>query len=561
MDRIPLYLVALIVAIMKTPTNVFQICARNHGTVEIEPWHTKLTAPVARGLASLMAPIRALFRASGGLPAVAALGVLLLVVGLIAAHDSHAGVLTANVIPFGLKALRQRDSELKAAVLQAKKARLAIGEKAVAEKRGMTDEELAQFEAGKATIAGLEAQLAQNVELLQAAEEANEAERAYTSTAVNDADAAASAAAASRANIQMGEDRTLKAPGYFGKQLHAVRAAALVKAGGDPLTSEQLSLLKPMQAAATGANTDVPSEGGFLVAQERSQTVLQRAYQTGEILRRITPMPIGAGFNGAKVPAIDETSRADNSRYGGIVSQWLGQGNQPTSTGKPKFRELDMKLRKVGAFVYSTDEMLADAVMFEAWVNRYLPLELQFRTEDACVNGDGAAKPLGILNSPSVITVTRAGAGLISSTDLQNMTNRMWAPLWGNAVFLIDQSTLGEFDKLQIATGNAGVLDPSYKPAGSVPGQKYATYKNIPIIPVEYCAQKGTSGDVILTNFDEYMLIDKGGVQSAVSLHVAFLTDEAVFRFIYRVDGQPTWNAPLTPKSGGDTLSQTLILS
>ena len=161
-------------------------------------------------------------------------------------------------------------------------------------------------------------------------------------------------------------------------------------------------------------------------------------------------------------------------------------------------------------------------------------------------------------NSPSVITVTRAGAGLIQSTDLQNMTNRLWAPLWGNAVFLIDQSCLGEFDKLQITTS---VLDPSYKPAGSVPGQKYATYKNIPIIPVEYCAQKGTSGDVILTNWDEYMLIDKGGVQSAMSLHVAFLSDEAVFRFMYRVDGQPTWNAALTPKSGGDTLSQTLILS
>lgn len=558
MDRIPLYLVALIVAIMKTPTNVFQICARNHGTVEIEPWHTKLTAPVARGLEALVAPMRAFFRASGGLPAVAALGVLLLVVGIVAAHDSHAGVLTANVIPFGLKALRQRDSELKAAVLQAKKARLAIGEKAVAEKRGMTDEELAQFEAGKATIAGLEAQLAQNADLLQAAEEANEAERTYTGAAVVDADATASDAA--KKTIIVGKDRSLEAPGYFGKQLHAVRAAALAQKGGDSLTSEQLALLKPMTAGPTGANTDVPSEGGFMVASQRSSTIIQRAYETGQILSRVMRLPIGAGFNGTKIPAIDETSRADNSRFGGIVSGWLGQGNGLMS-GKPKFREIDLKLRKVGAFVYGTDEMLVDSVMFEGWVNQNLPKELAFRTEDAVVNGTGANQPLGMLNTPAVITRTRASAGHIISEDLRGMWKRMWAGARANSVWLYDQSIEDELDALAIPIGTGGQLDPSYKPAGSMPGQVFATYKNRPMIPVEYMAALGTSGDIVLANFDEYVLIDKGGVDAQVSLHVAFLTDEAVFRFIYRVDGQCTWNAPLTPKSGGDTLSCVVKLS
>ena len=181
----------------------------------------------------------------------------------------------------------------------------------------MTDDERAKFVAAGKTIDALEAQLQDHAELLRAAEEANEAERAYVAPS---ADADDKASKAAKDIIIPGEDRSTKAPGYFGKQLLAVRAAALVKGGGDPLTSEQISLLKPMQAAASGANTDTPSEGGFLVAQERSQTVIQRAYQTGEILRRITPMPIGPGANGAKVPAIDETSRADNSRYGGIIS-------------------------------------------------------------------------------------------------------------------------------------------------------------------------------------------------------------------------------------------------
>lgn len=47
-----------------------------------------------------------------------------------------------------------------------------------------------------------------------------------------------------------------------------------------------------------------------------------------------------------------------------------------------------------------------------------------------------------------------------------------------------------------------------------------------------------TSGDIILADMNEYVLIDKGGIQSASSIHVSFTTDQSVFRFVYRVDGR-----------------------
>src|SRR3990172_1472115 len=314
-----------------------------------------------------------------------------------------------------------------------------------------------------------------------------------------------------------------------------------------------------LRAAATGMNSDVGSEGGFLVSQERSSTVVQRAYQTCEILSRLRPLGIGAGSNGMLLPAVDETSRADNSRYGGIISGWLGQGGT-LSTGKPKFRLMDLKLRKVGAFVYGTDELIADAVALENWINTYLPLELRFRVENAVVNGTGANQPLGVLNGGALVTVTRSVASHVTSDDLRGMWKRMWAPARQTAVWLYDQSIEDDIDALGIAIGTAGVLDPSYKPAGSVPGQIYATYKGRPIIPVEHCANIGTTGDVILWSPDDYQTIDKDGVQQAVSLHVAFLADESVYRFIYRVDGQPISNATLTPKSGGNALTSSAVV-
>lgn len=446
----------------------------------------------------------------------------------------------------------------------------ALREKVTAEKRAMTDDERARLKVlgdVKATQRDFKASFLDEKKALMvdlaAAEEANDKVKTESDPGETPE---AKAARLANGNTRIEVVDMTKKQGYFGAQLQAVRRTAIALKEGHQASNGDRDLLKSMnphqgmQAAATGLNTDVPSEGGFLVAPERSNVILQRAYATGAVLSRVNRMPIGAGSNGMVINAIDETSRANGSRYGGIVSTWVGQGNSVTA-GKPTFRAIDLKLRKVMATVYATDEQLTDAVALEAWVNKYLPLELQYRTEDAVLNGIGGNQPLGVLNNPAVLSLTRSSSARILGEDLRGMVNRMWAPLWGGAAFFVDQSTLGEFDQLGIAQGTGAWADPSYRAAGSTPGQQFATYKNIPIIPVEYCAALGTSGDIVLVNLDEYVLIDKGGVDQAVSIHVAFLTDEQVFRFIYRVDGQLTWNSALTPKSAGATLSCALVLS
>ncbi len=49
-------------------------------------------------------------------------------------------------------------------------------------------------------------------------------------------------------------------------------------------------------------------------------------------------------------------------------------------------------------------------------------------------------------------------------------------------------------------------------------------------------------------------------MKAATSIHVRFVNDESVFRFTYRCDGQPAWNAPLTPFKGTNTLSPFIAL-
>ena len=453
-----------------------------------------------------------------------------------------------------IKRLRQRAAALKGDLARLKKERAAVGEAAVRDGRAMTEEERATFVSLGPQIELLETQLAENGELLQAAEASLEAEKLYRAV---DEDPDVTAATQSARSIQVIDPSTR--PGYWGAQLHAVRNYA-INGGWAHLGAEDRALLQPMLATATGANTDTPSEGGFLVGTQRAGGILQRAYEVGELLSRVARQPIGPGSNGLKINAIDETSRADSSRYGGIVSGWLGQGNTLTS-GKPKFREMDLKLKKVGAFVYATEEMQVDPIAFEAWVNRYLPLELTFRVENAIINGTGSGQPLGLLNSGALISITRNTASHVLYDDVRAMWARMWAPLRAEAVWLIDQTVEAELEVMSIVIGTAGVLAPIYKAAGTLPGQVYATLYGRPVIPVEHCAVLGTSGDIVLANLGEYTLIDKGGVDQAVSLHVAFLTDESVYRFTYRVDGQLSWSAALTPKSGGSSLTCAVVLS
>jgi HK97 family phage major capsid protein len=81
------------------------------------------------------------------------------------------------------------------------------------------------------------------------------------------------------------------------------------------------------------------------------------------------------------------------------------------------------------------------------------------------------------------------------------------------------------------------------------------------VIATEYNATLGTVGDIMLVDLSQYTIVDKGGVQMATSLHVAFDTDEMRFRITYRVDGKPMWHSALTPFKGSATKSPFVTLA
>ena len=307
--------------------------------------------------------------------------------------------------------------------------------------------------------------------------------------------------------------------------------------------------------SASGLNETNPSDGGFLVQKDFVADLLKRTYETGVIASKVHKIPLTTNANGIKINAIDEVSRANGSRWGGIQTYWENEAEQITGS-KPKFRSMDLSLKKLTGLCYVTDELLKDASALENVLKQGFAEEFGFKIDDAILRGTGAGQPLGILNSDSLVTVAKE-SGQTSKITVANLV-KMWSRLWSrsraNSVWYINPEL--EPELYQLTVGDK----PVYIPAGGLSDAPYGTLFGRPVLPLEQCEELGKTGDIILADFSQYLLIDKGGINATSSIHVRFLYDENVFRFIYRVDGQPVWNKPLTPYKGSATVSPFVAL-
>lgn len=310
--------------------------------------------------------------------------------------------------------------------------------------------------------------------------------------------------------------------------------------------------------AATGSSEGVPSDGGFLVGKEMSDGIVKRVYDNAQLISRARRRTLTGNVNGIKMNGIDETSRADGSRHGGVRAYWVAEAETITAS-KPKFRQMEFDLKKLAALYYATDEVLQDASVLQAEAEDAVSDELGFKIQDAIFRGDGAGKPMGILNSPSLVTQAKE-VGQEAATIVYENVLKMFSRVWGqNAIWYGNQEIIPTLGLMSIPVGTGGV--PVFLPGNGASDRPFDILFGRPIVWIEQAAALGTAGDLVLADMDQYQIIDKGGVQMAMSIHVQFTADETVFRWVTRVDGQPIWNSPLTPYKGTATRSPFVALA
>lgn len=348
---------------------------------------------------------------------------------------------------------------------------------------------------------------------------------------------------------EQGESRKFKT---FGEQLIAIRNACIPGGRIDPRLETR---------APSGAGETVPSDGGFLVQTDFSQEVMRRSNETSILAPRCRRVSLSTGANSIVINGIDESSRVDGSRWGGIASAWTNEADA-LAASKPKFYRIQLNLHKLTGLFYATEEIMADASVAGSLASEGFAEEFGYQVDAAVLRGDGAGKPLGILSSGCLVTVSKESgpqtADTIVYANVLKMYARMHPRSLSNAVWLVNQDCTPQLNAMYLATGSTGV--PVYLPAGGATDEPFARLFGRPVIPVEQCSTLGDLGDILFVDLSQYVLADKGAMQAASSMHVRFVNDEQAFRFTYRCDGQPMWRVALTPAYGSNTLSPFITL-
>lgn len=400
--------------------------------------------------------------------------------------------------------------------------------------RGFSDDEKKAQSEAEAKVKNLD-------ELIQAEEKRIELEKARATTGP--------------ARIEDVKDNTVVRPWHgkgeseaqgFGRWLQAVRRASNGE-GTDPR----------LFAAATGMGESSGPDGGWAVPVEYSAGIEKEMWDTGQVLSRVDGRDISG--NAISYNVIKETSRATGSRRGGVQAYWVDEGTAPDAS-KIQLAKIELKLRKVAALGYMTDELQEDAPALAQELQAAFVEELQFAVEDSVFRGTGVGQPQGFLNAACLVSVakeTNQAAATINTTNLSKMWARLPARSKANAAWFINVDCEPQLDELTLPAGT-GALEPrfvSYGPDGLL------RIKGRPVIPVEYSETLGTVGDISLVDLSRYRLIRKGGVQTASSIHVRFTQGENTYRAIYRVDGQAVPRAAIQPYKGNNTLSPFVVLA
>ncbi len=314
---------------------------------------------------------------------------------------------------------------------------------------------------------------------------------------------------------------------------------------------DESDLLK--RAASTFANEGNGADGGYAVPPEFAREISSIAYGEGSLLSLTDSMPVSG--NSMSFPK-DETTPWGST---GITAAWEGEGNQSTPK-KPVLGESTLRLRKLKVLVAASEELLADAPAMSAYITRKCGEAVDWKVNDAIINGTGAGMPLGILAGGSTVSQAKESgqaADTVVALNVAKMYGRVIMGAGANVVWLINPDVYQQI--ITLTLNNNPIWVPNNQGFQGAPN---GLLLGRPIIMTDACDTVGDVGDIILANMAGYRAITKaGGAEFATSMHLWFDQDLMAFRLVFRMDGQPALQSAVTPPNSSVTRSHFVTLA
>lgn len=366
--------------------------------------------------------------------------------------------------------------------------------------------------------------------------------------------------------ITGGHDRALDDPfrgfpdadnGGLGIFLHSVIQAGRQRTNTPTVNGRPDMRLLPLQiGAAAGADEQsgaTQQYGGFTVPVGFTARLLMLEAED-DPTQGVTEIPMAQST--IQIPARVDKNHS-SSVAGGITASWRPE-TLAIPSSRVEMERISLTANSLGALAFVSEELLEDSAI--SWAAL---LESAFRDSitdaiiRARISGVGTGRPLGILNSPALISAdtTSQTTGTITGANIVAMRQRSWR--YSRAIWLANHDCYSQLVQAHLPLTNASV--PLFNPARGVDAPD--TLLGRPIIFTEYASSLSTVGDIMLVTWSEYLVGNYKGVNMAESLHVRFENNERALRATLRQGGEPWWRSALTPVNSTETLSPYVALA
>ena len=296
-------------------------------------------------------------------------------------------------------------------------------------------------------------------------------------------------------------------------------------------------------------NESTGSSGGFAIPEEFSATAFDLALEQ-EIVR---PRATVYGLSTPKktVPATVLGDHSSNL-YGGVTATWEGE-EAPITESAPEFRSVILEPKKLAAYTRVSNEWFEDnsAVRIETMIANAISWYL----DKAFLQGTGAGQPLGLLNSPALLTVNQDISENIGARDFANMWQALHPACRGNATWIIDNSRVSDLYYLDHAAFAETNMSPAYL-TGGISKAPPSTIFGQPVVYTE----KLPADTILLADVSQYAIGLRREIRLMASIHEHFQNDQTSFRATIRVDGESLWDEPLTLADGSSQVSPFVVL-
>ncbi|MFO0929153.1 MAG: phage major capsid protein [Gemmataceae bacterium] len=232
-----------------------------------------------------------------------------------------------------------------------------------------------------------------------------------------------------------------------------------------------------------------------------------------------------------------------------MVARWTEEATALNET-EPALKQIDLTNYELSGYSKVSNTLLADsAIGLEAFLLQLFSRAIAWYEDHAFLRGNGVAKPLGVQAWPGLIAVTRNTSSTFKLADVAGMYARLLAGGDERSVcWVIHPTVLAQLVQM---TGGDNVLflgnDLHQKPIMKILNYDVVVSEKVPAL--------GSANDVTLCDFQHYLIGDRQQLEIAYSEHVAFLTNQAVWRFVSRVGGLPWLRDKVTLADASSTVS------